>query len=47
MLVRLVSLDLLSNIFVEMSEPFVRHMFDAHGQLLLQLNATCLLARRS
>ena len=47
MLVRAVSLDLLSNVFVEMSEPFVRHMFDAHGQLPIQLNATCLLAWRS
>jgi hypothetical protein len=40
MLVRSISLDLLSNVFVEMSEPFVGHMLDAHNQLLLQLNAT-------
>jgi hypothetical protein len=40
MLVRAISLDLLSNVFVEMREPFVRHMFDAHDQLLLfQLKA--------
>jgi hypothetical protein len=35
MVVRPVSLDLLSNVFVEMSEPLVRHMFDTHDQLLL------------
>ena len=34
MLVRSISLDLLSNVFVEMSEPLVRHTFDAHDQLL-------------
>ena len=34
MLVRTISLDLLSNVFVEMSEPFVRHMFDTHNQPL-------------
>ena len=40
MLVRAIGLDLLSNVFVEMREPFVRHMFDAHDQLLLfQLKA--------
>jgi hypothetical protein len=27
--------DLLSNVFVVASKPFVRHMFDAHSQLLL------------
>ena len=32
---RSISLYLLSNVFVEMSQPFVRHMFDAHDQLLL------------
>jgi hypothetical protein len=37
MLVRSISLDLLSNVFVEMSEPLVRHMFDTHNQLLLLL----------
>jgi hypothetical protein len=30
MLVGSISLDLLSNVFVEMSEPLVRHTFDAH-----------------
>jgi hypothetical protein len=25
--------DLLSNVFVVASKPFVRHMFDAHSQL--------------
>jgi len=34
MLVRSVSLDLLSNVFVEMSEPFVRHLFYTHNQPL-------------
>jgi hypothetical protein len=29
-----IGFDLLSNIFVEMSEPFVRHVFHAHNQLL-------------
>jgi hypothetical protein len=38
MLVRPVSLDLLSNVFVEMSEPFVRHMFDTHNQPLFNSN---------
>jgi hypothetical protein len=33
-----IGLDLLSNVFVEMSEPLVRHTFDAHHRLLL-LNA--------
>jgi len=40
MLVRSVGLDLLSNVFVEMSEPFVRHMFDTHNQPLF--NSTSL-----
>src|SRR5258705_607582 len=41
LLIRSISLDLLSNVFVEMNQPFVRHVFDAHDQLLLlQLNAT-------
>jgi len=35
MLARPVGLDLSSNVFVEMSEPLVRHMFDTHDQLLL------------
>jgi hypothetical protein len=35
MIVRSIGLDLLSNVFVEMSEPLVRHMFDTHDQLLL------------
>jgi hypothetical protein len=30
MLVRSIGLDLLSNVLVEMSEPLVRHTFDAH-----------------
>jgi hypothetical protein len=29
-----VGLDLLSNIFVGTSEPFIRHKLDAHGQIL-------------
>jgi hypothetical protein len=36
-LVRSIGLDLLSNVFVELSEPLVRHSLDAHDQLL---NAT-------
>lgn len=35
MLVRSIGLDLLSNVFVEMSESLVRHMFDTHDQLQL------------
>jgi hypothetical protein len=38
MLLAPIGLDLLSNVFVEMSEPFVGHMFDTHDQLLLVLN---------
>lgn len=38
MLVYSISLDLFSNVFVGMSEPSVRHTFDAHDQLLLQLS---------
>ena len=48
MLMYSICLDLLSNVFVEMSEPFVRHVFNTHDQLLLWLNAiTCNSARRS
>jgi hypothetical protein len=34
MLVRFISLDLLSNVFVEMNDPVVRHIFNTHNQLL-------------
>jgi hypothetical protein len=37
MLARPISLDLLSNVFVEMREPLVGHMFDTHNRLLLLL----------
>jgi hypothetical protein len=37
MLARPISLDLLSDVFVEMREPLVRHMFDTHNRLLLLL----------
>ncbi len=37
MLVRSISLDLLSNVFVEMREPLVGHMFDTHNLPLLLL----------
>jgi len=32
MLVCSIGLDLLSNVIVEMSEPLIRHTFDAHNQ---------------
>src|SRR6476660_6627208 len=35
MIPRSIGFDLLSNVFVVTSKPFVRHMFDAHSQLLL------------
>jgi hypothetical protein len=34
LLIPSISLDLLSNVLVEINQPFVRHMFDAHDQLL-------------
>jgi hypothetical protein len=43
MLPRSVSLDLPSNARVMVSEPFARHAFDTHDQLLRQRNANSVL----
>ena len=37
MIPRSIGFDLLPNVFVIANKPFVRHMFDAHSQLLLPI----------
>jgi hypothetical protein len=37
MLVTPIGIDLSPDVFVEKSEPFVRHPFDAHDQLVVLL----------